>query len=246
VAAGSPRSTTNRVVRAVARRLTRPIGTVRAVRTDQPVIVLTYDDGPDPDGTPAVLRALERAGATATFFVLVGRARKYPGLLAEVIAAGHEIGLHGLDHTRLTRLPAREVLRRTRAGRAELEDLTGGPIGWFRAPYGALLLPHWAAVRRSGLTPVAWGPTPSDWRALPEQALARDALAGSGPGQIVLAHDGGAGPEDGADDGPPPPIDRGLLADLMLTGFGERGLAGRSLGDALRAGQVAQWAWFTR
>ncbi|MFI7284539.1 polysaccharide deacetylase family protein [Micromonospora chersina] len=243
---GSTRTAGYRMARAAGRYLTRPVGTIRAVATDAPHVVLTYDDGPDPKGTPLVLEALATFGATATFFVLVGRARRHPDLLAELIAAGHEVALHGLDHIRLTGVPAPEVLRRTQAGRAELEDLTGTSVRWFRAPYGALLLPHWRAVRRAGLMPVVWGATPGDWRHVPEETMARDALAGSRPGAIVLAHDGHAGPDDGVDDGPPPPIDRGLLATMMLTGLGDQGLVGRSLSDALCRGTAARWAWFVR
>jgi peptidoglycan/xylan/chitin deacetylase (PgdA/CDA1 family) len=246
-AAPAQRGIGYRMARAVARKLTRPVGTVRTIITREPHVVLTYDDGPDPKGTPAVLSALAEFGATATFFVLVGRARRNPGLLAEVIAAGHEIALHGVDHVRLTTLDPAEVLRRTRDGRAELEDLARMPVRWFRAPYGALLLPHYRAVRKAGVMPVVWGPTPGDWRHLSEERMVEDALAGTMvAGGILLAHDGHAGPEDGVDDGPAPSIDRGLLARLMLTRLGEAGLSGRSMRDALRSGRAARWAWFVR
>ena len=225
------------------RHVTRPAGSVRAVRTAQPHVVLTYDDGPDTIGTAAVLNALARHRATATFFVLLARARRHRTLLDEIAASGHELALHGIDHRRLTRLPAAEVFRLTRDGRAELEDLTGRQVRWFRPPYGAQRPATWCAVRSAGLMPVVWGPSTFDWEHRPEPELAARALA-SRAGDIVLAHDGYAGPDDGVDHGPPPPIDRGRLADLMLTGFSERGLTGRSLGDALRYGRAAHWAWF--
>ena len=85
-------------------------GSVMRVRTDEPVVVLTYDDGPTAE-TPAVLEALADVGATATFFVLLTRVRRTPGLLADVRDAGHEIALHGADHRRLTTLePATAAL----------------------------------------------------------------------------------------------------------------------------------------
>ena len=227
--------------------VTRPVGTVRCVATARPHLVLTYDDGPDPAATPGVLASLAEFGATATFFVLVPRARAHRGLLEEILAAGHEIGLHGIDHTRLTRYSAYEVRRRSRDGRRELEDLIGRRVRWFRAPYGALLPPHWAAVRSAGLMPVGWGPTPSDWRSLPESQLAADALDGCTAGGIMLAHDGFAGPDDGVNDGPAPDIDRGKLASLMLAGLRDRELEGRSLGDSLAVGgRTRSWAWFHR
>jgi peptidoglycan/xylan/chitin deacetylase (PgdA/CDA1 family) len=236
----------NPTARAAFRRFTWPVGSLRAVRTDAPHIVLTYDDGPDVSGTEAVLGALAEYGASATFFVLVGRAGRHRGLLREIVGAGHEVGLHGIDHVRLTNLSAAEVFRRTREGRARLEDLLGDPVRWFRPPYGAQLPRTWLAIRRAGLVPVLWGPTPGDWLHLPERELAANALVGSGPGQIVLAHDGHPGPDEGVDHGPAPPIDRHLLTRLMLDQFGERGLVGRSLSDALADGTQARWAWFLR
>ena len=239
-------SQVSRLARPVWRVVTHPVGTVRAVATGDPHVVLTYDDGPDPVATPAVLEMLAKHGASATFFVLMTRARKHPSLVREVMAAGHEIALHGVDHTRLTTLPLAEVRRRCRDGRAELEDLTGQRVRWFRAPYGALLPAHWSVVRSTGLMPVGWGPTPGDWRDLPEPELAADPVESSRPGDIVLAHDGFAVAEDNAFDGPPPPIDRGKLADLMLSGLSSRGIAARSLGHCLHTGRARRWAWFVR
>ncbi|MFC0506200.1 polysaccharide deacetylase family protein [Micromonospora costi] len=236
----------SRAVRAAGRWSTSPVGTVRRVDTAQPEIVLTYDDGPDPVGTPAVLRALADFGATATFFVLVKRVRRHPSLLDEILAAGHEVALHGFDHTRLTRLGPEEAGRRTRDARAELEQRTGRPVTWFRAPYGALLPRHWVEIRRAGLTPVAWGPTVGDWRELPEPVLAEDGLRQAGPGEIVLCHDGFAGEADGGEPGRAPTFDRGRLAALLLSGLRDRGLAGRALGVVARHGRVRRWAWFKR
>jgi peptidoglycan/xylan/chitin deacetylase (PgdA/CDA1 family) len=109
-----------------------PLSSVACVATDDRVVALTFDDGPDPDQTPEVLDALAEAGARATFFVLVDRAAEHPDLLRRIAAEGHEIGLHGEDHTRLTTLPIREALRRIRRGKRRLEELTGRPVTLFR------------------------------------------------------------------------------------------------------------------
>lgn len=235
-----------RAVRAAGRWATGPVGTVRRVATSGPEVALTYDDGPDPVGTPAVLQALADFDATATFFVLVKRARRYPSLLGEILAAGHEIALHGFDHTRLTRLNAEDTRRRTRDARTELEQRTGRRVRWFRAPYGAMLFPHWLEIRRIGLIPVAWGPTPADWRDVPEPELAEEGLLGVAPGEIILCHDSFVDEADGGEPGPAPTFDRRRLATLLLTGLRERGLSGRSLGEVARGGRIEQWAWFKR
>lgn len=86
-----------------------PISTVACVATDDKVVGLTFDDGPDPHWTPQVLDALAAAGHQATFFVMVNEAEKYPDLVRRIIAEGHEVALHGFDHTRLTTLPVRQA-----------------------------------------------------------------------------------------------------------------------------------------
>ena len=223
--------------------LTAPIGSVRSVRARRDVAVLTYDDGPQPGGTDKVLAALRDAGTTATFFILVGRARRHPGLLADVVAAGHEIALHGIDHVRLTTMSPRQVRRRTLAGRHELEDLAGRPVRWFRPPYGAQHPTTWAAIRSTGLESVVWSDEVQDWE---DDAVAEIAARAAGvhPGSVLLLHDGYADASDGVDDGPPPTFDRGELSRRILGDLAERGLATSSLGDALAAGAPVRGAWF--
>ena len=125
----------------------RGISSVKGTTTEEPVVALTFDDGPDPETTPAVLELLARAGARATFFMLVDRAEAHPELVSETVGAGHEVGLHGLDHTRLTTLPPTEVYRRLRDGRDRLSRLVGAPIRLFRAPHGAQRVATVAAAR---------------------------------------------------------------------------------------------------
>ena len=83
------------------------------------MVSLTFDDGPDPRGTPAVLDALARAGARATFFVLGERVTRAPDLLARMLAEGHAVEVHGYGH-RAT--PA----RRGRTVEADLDAALAG------------------------------------------------------------------------------------------------------------------------
>jgi peptidoglycan/xylan/chitin deacetylase (PgdA/CDA1 family) len=225
--------------------LTTPIGSVRSVRSNENLVVLTYDDGPQPGGTDKVLAALADAGRTATFFILVGRARRFPGLLAEVVAAGHEIALHGIDHVRLTTMSSAQVRTRTRDGRRELEDLAGQQVRWFRPPYGAQRPGTWAAIRSTGLMPVVWSNDVADWQDDTVDEIAAR-MSSVRQGSVVLLHDGYADESDGVDDGPPPGFDRGELSRRILDGLGERGLTTASLSDALSAGTVVRGAWFRK
>ncbi len=219
-------------------------GSVMRVRTDEPVVVLTYDDGPTAE-TPAVLEALADVGATATFFVLLTRVRRTPGLLADVRDAGHEIALHGADHRRLTTLEPSVLRSRMRDARAELEDTSGVPVRWFRPPYGAQSLRSWRAAKAAGLDPVLWGPTFADWREAPEDERRRLALAGD-RGAIILAHDGHADATDGVVDEPLAALDRGALLRDVASGYAERRLTLVSLGAASVSGTLVREARFVR
>ena len=173
----------NDLIESVWRTSTRPVGSVRSLRSGQPIIVLTFDDGPSPDSTEGLLDALAQFGASATFFVVMTRVRRSPDLLAAIISAGHEVALHGPDHVRLTRLPFREIVERSRAAKVELEDLTGRAVRWIRPPYGSQSLRSWAAVRRAGLTPVMWGGTTWDWKDEPMERRMTKVMSDVAPGQ---------------------------------------------------------------
>lgn len=236
-----------RAVLTAVRRAAGPVaGSVVRVRTPEARVVLTFDDGPEPGGTDRVLAALADAGATATFFVLVGRVRRYPQLFDEIVAAGHEVGLHGIDHRALPEVPPGEVAAAMRAGRAELEDAAGQAVRWHRPPYGRQTPRTWRAVTGAGLMPVLWGPTTWDWRDVPHEARLAKARQGVHPGAIVLAHDGFADSADGASDGPAPVLDRGRLIAEVLAGYAADGLAACSLGEALGTGTAVREARFLR
>lgn len=240
-----PQWSTDSIKRSI-RRLGGPLGTVVSVRTDTPAVVLTYDDGPEPGGTDQILEVLTHRSVRATFFVLLTRARLYPRLLDEVVAAGHEIALHGLDHRRLTSLRADEVVATMRAARAELEDRCGRRIGWMRPPYGAQTPLTCLAIRRAGLTPVLWGPSSWDWKpGAPEDRIARIRETVT-KGSILLCHDGFADARDGVIDGASPAVDRADLAGRALDVFDELGLSAGTLGAALSTGSPIREARFRR
>lgn len=182
-------------------------------------LALTVDDGPDPRSTPALLDALVRAGASATFFVLADRVRADPGLLRALVDAGMEVGVHGREHSaRLTWAPPTAGARWLAEARATLEAAGAPPTRWFRPPFGAVSPRVFAAAAGAGLE-VVWcsvrtgdgGPaSPDRIRARCRSAVATD---------IVLLHDG-------------PGHARALLPELLDEWAG-RGIAAASLTRAL-------------
>lgn len=224
--------------------VTSPVGSVLGVRTRQPLLGLTFDDGPDPEQTPRLLDVLDQAGARATFFMLVNRARQHPELVREVVRRGHEVGLHGLDHRRLTNDSTERALREVAAGREELAGLVQRSIAYFRPPYGAQTLPIWRGVRRLGLEVIFWGPSLWDWKDASAEARAERAMSGVGPGSIVLGHDGLAGRADGADADPFTGIDRPAWAAEMIGRYAELGLQGVGITQLLASGRPVRGARF--
>jgi peptidoglycan/xylan/chitin deacetylase (PgdA/CDA1 family) len=150
---------------------------------------LTFDDGPDPRGTPAVLAALAEAGVAATFFVMTTKVREYPELLEAVRAGGHEIGLHCHEHLRHTDLTPDQIRSDTDVALEILEDLGIQPRLW-RLPWGAASDASWDIAHRRGLTIVGWSADTEDWRGDEADLLLDRILPGLVNGAIVLAHDG--------------------------------------------------------
>lgn len=153
-------------------------------------VALTFDDGPHPQGTPAVLETLREAGATATFFLAGEQVERRPALAAEIVAAGHRVELHCHRHRNLLRLTVREFLDDAERARSAIEEATGQAIADYRPPYGIFSAPTLRAVRRSGWRPVLWSRWGRDWsRRATAESIARRSSFGVEAGDIVLLHD---------------------------------------------------------
>jgi peptidoglycan-N-acetylglucosamine deacetylase len=152
-------------------------------------IALTFDDGPDPLGTPAILETLEQLGWRATFFMLGMQVRRHPDVARAVVAAGHEIAVHGERHrNHLSRTP-RGIHRDLRTATAEIADVTGVRPRWFRPPYGVMSSGTVWAAADLGLTPVLWTAWGLDWRAGPAEDIVAEILRSLRSGGTVLLHD---------------------------------------------------------
>jgi peptidoglycan-N-acetylglucosamine deacetylase len=152
-------------------------------------VALTYDDGPDRASTPAFLDLLERLGVRATFFVLGAHVRDH-GLLAAIDAAGHELAVHGWDHRPVALHRPRELRDGLARTRDLVSDVTGGPVRWYRPPYGFVTARARRAATSLGLTTVLWSAWGRDWsRAATPASVTRLVTAQLRPGGTVLLHD---------------------------------------------------------
>lgn len=156
-------------------------------------VAVTFDDGPHPSGTPAILDALDELGWPATFFMLGSAVAAAPDVAREVIRRGHVIGVHGFDHRYLIARTPAATWRDLRRATAVVTDTVGVAPQWWRPPYGVLSTAGLAAARSLQLRPLLWSAWGKDWR--------QDATAGSIVGTLtggrldagtVLLHDSDA------------------------------------------------------
>jgi peptidoglycan/xylan/chitin deacetylase (PgdA/CDA1 family) len=158
---------------------------------DGNTIALTFDDGPDPATTRAVLDTLARFGAIATFFVLGEKVRAAPDVLRAIARAGHTIGIHGDWHDRLLSLRSpKRIMAELESARASVAEITGEKPILFRPPVGHVSPRTALAARQLGLTIVGWSVRGRDGLSSTSVAdVERRICAGLRPGAIVLLHD---------------------------------------------------------
>jgi peptidoglycan/xylan/chitin deacetylase (PgdA/CDA1 family) len=171
-------------------RAVRPLLGVRDRTASGDGFALTFDDGPHAEGTPAMLDELSRHGVRATFFLVGEQVERRPALAAEVVAAGHEIGVHCQRHRSLLRLGPRAV----RNDLARAADVIGSAAGaeptLYRPPYGVLNAAALAYARRRGWQTVLWARDGHDWeaKATPE-SIAERVTRRVAVGDVLLLHD---------------------------------------------------------
>ncbi len=151
---------------------------------------LTFDDGPHAQGTPAVLQILAREHVHATFFLVGEQVRRNPGLVREVVDAGHWIGLHCDRHRNLLRLTPWQVREDIARAQETIEACTGRSPRLYRPPYGALNASALRLARARGWRTLLWSHWGRDWeaRATPASIAAR-VTDGVGDGAVLLLHD---------------------------------------------------------
>lgn len=152
-------------------------------------VALTFDDGPHPEQTPAVLDLLAAAGAQATFFVVGERAARHPDIVRRIAREGHAIGNHSWSHRWLPGLGTRAIDSELQRCQQVLEDTLQQAPRLVRPPYGSRDFRFYRAARRLQLTPVLWSTDTHDWAGAGEPHILA-ALRRAPRGAIVLMHDG--------------------------------------------------------
>jgi peptidoglycan/xylan/chitin deacetylase (PgdA/CDA1 family) len=166
------------------------LGIARRLDLGSGAVGLTFDDGPHPRGTPAMLAALAAAHAHATFFVVGEQLRAHPAVAREIVAAGHRLAVHGDRHVCTSLRPRRALRADLDRCAALVAELTGAEPAHYRPPFGIFSPVALAEARTRGWTPLLWSAWGRDWsaRATPAGIAAR-ATRGVGAGDVVLLHD---------------------------------------------------------
>ena len=152
-------------------------------------VSLTFDDGPDPSFTPAVLDVLARENVRGAFFLIGGRARKAPDLARRIVEAGHDLGNHTWSHTSLWRCGPARTEREIVDGHAAIADAAGAPPRFFRPPWGKTNLAMFGVARRLGTPCVFWSVQPESRRPVAPAEQARRGIARARAGAIYDLHD---------------------------------------------------------
>ncbi|WHZ22903.1 MAG: hypothetical protein OJF47_002015 [Nitrospira sp.] len=162
------------------------LGSLTHVVTSEPVMALTFDDGPDSEMTPQVLTLLEKYEARGTFFLVGQAAAVQPDLVKRIAAGGHAVGIHSWDHRSFPGLSSRERRRQIRTCERVLGSCA---TRLFRPPYGEQTVASRLEAFVMGYEVVGWNVNSGDWYESDPVALSEYLLGTVQPGAIVLLHD---------------------------------------------------------
>lgn len=164
--------------------------TYNSVTTSQPVVAMTFDDGPHATLTPKLLDMLKQRKIHATFYLLGQNAKEYPDIVKRIIAEGHEVGNHSYDHKALNTLSAPGVASQIDRTNEVIQAAAGVLPPTMRPPYGATNASLNRRLNEEFHLPVImWSVDPQDWKYRNASRVSSHIIANAKPGDIILAHD---------------------------------------------------------
>jgi peptidoglycan/xylan/chitin deacetylase (PgdA/CDA1 family) len=196
--------------------------TVWRVETTEPLVALSFDDGPAPDHTPRILEILSKHRAHATFFLIGDRAAAHPELLGRLRSEGHELGNHYFTIRSTIRASDEDFL----ANLTRTEEILGlhGPIKLFRPPGGLIRSSHLRLAEDHGYRVILGSAYPYDGSHPPPAYIRWLVTKNLAPGVIIILHDGIADPSRMIS-----------VLDSILVSGERKGLRFVTVGELLRA-----------
>jgi len=154
------------------------------------IVYLTFDDGPDPVSTPKILNILEQQNIKATFFLIGEKVDKYPQVVRQITEAGHEIGNHGYSHPDYNYLGDEKILQDIHLAQLAIVNVTGKNPTLLRPPYGRFNKDITSIAKSEYLTIVLWSLDPKDFRKNATQDHIIKAIDSKvSNGSIILLHE---------------------------------------------------------
>ncbi|MFB6933041.1 bifunctional polysaccharide deacetylase/glycosyltransferase family 2 protein [Streptomyces chartreusis] len=173
-------------------------GRATTVSVPDKTIALTFDDGPNPTWTPQVLAILKKYDIPATFFVVGSMVSRYPSIVADMVDAGNEVGIHTFTHVDLSYQSDARVNREMQQTQLALAGAAGITTTLFRAPYSSetdaidnYSWPVYKKLGEDGYTSVFVDTDSDDWKRPGVSKIVKWATPDDGEGASVLFHDAG-------------------------------------------------------
>lgn len=155
-----------------------------------PEVALTFDDGPDAEGTPVILDILKEHNVPAAFFCIGDKINVNPELLQRIHAEGHMIGNHSLTHhfffdffTKMS------MVSEIRATNRIVDKLINKRMFLFRPPYGVITPALARAIKFAKVTPIGWSLRTMDTVSKNPEKLIQKITTNLKEGDVILLHD---------------------------------------------------------
>jgi peptidoglycan-N-acetylglucosamine deacetylase len=161
-----------------------------SITTEQPIVAMTFDDGPHPTFTPKLLDMLKERNIKCTFFLVGQNIARYPAIVRRMLAEGHEIGNHTFTHCSLTSRSDAQIRTELQKSQDALINVAGYRPRLLRPPYGATnkRIEQWI-YNEFGYSTIMWSVDPQDWRKPGVSVVTSRLVNGAHKGAIMLAHD---------------------------------------------------------
>lgn len=166
--------------------------TVWKLPTKKKVVALTFDDGPKPEESIALLNLLDQHGVRATFFITGRESESNPDLIMRINDSGHELANHSFSHPNLTTLSESEIEHQITKTNDIIIQLTGKKMRYFRPPGGRINNKVARIVEKTGMQTILYDVNTVDYTGGEQDSPSLDnILSKIKPGSIILLHNGG-------------------------------------------------------
>lgn len=163
------------------------------IKTEEKLVALTFDDGPDPIYTPQIIELLKDYDARASFFVVGNEAEKHPEIIKKLDENNHEIANHTYSHREVTEMTQEELIAELLKTHQIIFEIINKDMNFFRPTSGFYndIIVDAAKELDYKVVIWTWGQDSRDWQNLNYKTIANNVYKSIQPGNIILFHDRG-------------------------------------------------------